>query len=244
MNEVPHFHYERVSSTNDIAKELLALHERLFVSADYQFKGRGRKGRTWEGESYKNIYLSYAVNELKYKSIDNKALYQVIGSLAVKKILSKIIPQDKIKLKYPNDVYVANDTGEYRKISGILSEHGYLGNSCTETILGIGINVNQDKFDNALSNKATSLKLLGYSCDLDKLLEDLKENILHLLERDEKEVFDEWKEEIALVGKKVALIETGAEFVIERVNPDGSLLARNEHNERNINNGDSISYEL
>jgi BirA family biotin operon repressor/biotin-[acetyl-CoA-carboxylase] ligase len=87
-------------------------------------------------------------------------------SLAVKDTLDAYLI-DKAKIKWPNDIYV-NDA----KIAGILIElstkGAYLGNS----IVGIGINVNQLTFNSNLN--ATSLILeLGRGVDLDRLLSEL-----------------------------------------------------------------------
>lgn len=244
MNDVPHYHFERVSSTNDVAKELLKENDCVFVSADFQYNGRGRKGRIWEGESHKNIYLTYGVNETKKKSIANKILYQIIGCLAVEKTIAEIVGNDRIRIKYPNDVYVADDIGTFRKISGVLSEHSYSGNICEESILGIGINVNQTEFDNVINQKATSLKLLGYLSDIEKLVETLKINLIELLSNDENETFELWKNKVNLVGKKIIILDTKSEFTIEVINADGSLSASNQNGTVTINNGDSITYEL
>lgn len=243
MMEVQHYHFERVASTNDVAKELLTNHISVFVSADYQYNGRGRKGRIWEGESHNNVYLTYGVNERKKKSIENKVLYQIIGCLAVEETLRNYIDSSNIKIKYPNDVYVS-DGDKYRKISGVLSEHSYSGNICEESILGIGINVNQMEFGNVLEQKATSLKKLGINCDIEQVLEKLKISLINILQLDENFIFESWKEKIDLLDKTIEIVETHSQYKVDGINQDGSLLASNHNGSIIINNGDSIIYEL
>ncbi len=243
MMEITHYHFERVDSTNDVAKELLTNHDSVFVSADYQYKGRGRKGRIWEGESHKNVYLTYGVNERKRKSLENKVLYQIIGCLAVEEALSSFIDSSRIKIKYPNDVYVS-DGEKYRKISGVLSEHSYSGKICEESILGIGINVNQLEFGFDFEDKATSLKKLGINCDIDQVLELLKDSLIRLLEIDENTIFENWKDKINLIDKTIELVDKNSHFKVDSINKDGSLLASNQNGSISINNGDSIKYEL
>lgn len=243
MMEVQHYHFERVASTNDVAKELLTNHDSVFVSADYQYNGRGRKGRIWEGESHKNVYLSYGVNELKKKSLENKVLYQIIGCLAVEETLSHFIELSRIKIKYPNDVYVT-DGEKYRKISGVLSEHNYSGSVCEESILGIGINVNQTEFGNVLEEKATSLRILGIKTELDQVLERLKTSLTSLLVLGEYKIFETWKSKIDLVGKTVEVVDTNSQYKVDSIKSDGSLSASNQNGSITINNGDSIIYEL
>lgn len=243
MTEVPHYHFERVASTNDVAKELLTTNDSVFVSADYQYNGRGRKGRIWEGESHKNVYLSYGVNEKKKKSLANKVLYQIIGCLAVEETLSEYIDSSRIKIKYPNDVYVT-DGEKYRKISGVLSEHNYSGSVCGESILGIGINVNQMEFGSVLEEKATSLKKLGIKSDIVQVLEKLKNSVNRILKLDENLIFETWKNKIDLVGKTIIVVDTHSQYKVDSLNQDGSLVASNQNGSITINNGDSIVYEL
>ncbi len=243
MMEIPHYHFERVDSTNDVAKELLTNNDSVFVSADFQYNGRGRKGRIWEGESHKNVYLSYGVNELKKKSLVNKVLYQIIGCLAVEETLSHYLESSSIKIKYPNDVYVS-DGEKFRKISGVLSEHNYSGSVCEESILGIGINVNQMEFGSVLEEKATSLKKLGIISDIEQVLEQLKISITKFLDLDENTIFETWKSKVNLVGRTIEVVETHSQYKVDSIRPDGSLMASNQNGSITINNGDSIIYEL
>ena len=243
MMEIPHYHFERVDSTNDVAKELLKNHDSVFVSADYQYKGRGRKGRIWEGESHKNVYLTYGVNERKKKSLTNKVLFQIIGCLAVEDTLGSLLDSSLIKIKYPNDVYVT-DGNKYRKISGVLSEHSYSGNICEESILGVGINVNQMTFGPDLDDKATSLKRLEANSDIPQVLDNLKDNIIKYLEFDENMIFESWKNKIDLLDKKIELANTHLQYKVDSINQDGSLSVSNQNGSITINNGDSILYDL
>ena len=76
--------------------------------------------------------------------------------------------EEDVKIKWPNDIYVAN-----KKIAGILIENSVSGNKLQQSIIGIGININQDKFSTELPNP-TSLKLvMGKEFDLRECLEEL-----------------------------------------------------------------------
>jgi len=227
-----------------VAAELLARHQAVFVTAEEQLAGRGRNGKLWVGDSYQNIYLSLAVDESKIELLKNKVIYQIIGCLAVKQTLLNFISDRNIRLKYPNDVYVENDENLYKKIAGVLSEHSYSGRKCTESILGIGINVLQTKFDDTISNKATSILLLGYCLDKDEILEDLKNNINDYINKSEDEVFTEWTTELAIVGKEVIVVNKSQKYRVDKIDENGTLYASNSNEEIKINNGDSIIYDL
>jgi len=55
------------------------------------------------------------------------------------------------KIKWPNDIYVKD-----QKIAGILIENSIRSSRISETIIGVGLNVNQTVFDGV---NATSLKI-------------------------------------------------------------------------------------
>jgi biotin-(acetyl-CoA carboxylase) ligase len=170
-------------------------------------------------------------------------LYQIIGCLSVKAAIKELIDNREIKLKYPNDIYVVDNNGKYKKISGVLSEHSYSGNRCTETILGIGVNVNQIKFDE-LYEKATSLKLLGYEFEKDEIIEKLKVKLDAYLNSLERNVFNEWKNELNIIGKQVRIVNNNKIYKVISIDNNGTLNAKNDTEEININNGDSVIYDL
>lgn len=72
-------------------------------------------------------------------------------SLAIVKFLKQYVKD--ITIKWPNDIMIGN-----RKVCGILIENSLRGNNIRNSIVGIGINVNQTKF-NPIVKHATSLKI-------------------------------------------------------------------------------------
>lgn len=171
-------------------------------------------------------------------------MYQVLGCLAVKSALQESDINENIRLKYPNDVYIKSQSGDYKKICGVLSEHSYSGNKCTETILGIGININQSEFGAELSDKATSLKILGYDIDSNKVIQKLKQSLNILLDSEESKVYSAWIDELNLLGKKIKVIGKTEQYEVVDIDKSGTILAINDNEEIKINNGDSIIYDL
>ena len=88
--------------------------------------------------------------------------------MAVLEIL-KLYDIPKLKIKWPNDIMSGN-----KKIAGILIENSFLRNKIVDSIIGIGLNVNQIDFD--LITGATSMKILkNESFDLNKLFKEFIE---------------------------------------------------------------------
>ena len=69
-------------------------------------------------------------------------------------------PKD-LSVKWPNDILSAN-----KKIGGILIENTVKGKKINNSIIGIGLNVNQEKFPDSLKNVTSLKKITNKEFDL------------------------------------------------------------------------------
>ena len=81
-----------------------------------------------------------------------------------------------IFVKWPNDILADKD-----KLAGILIENMLTGNNIKHAIIGIGLNVNQEKFSENLENVTSLKKLTNLNFDKDKLLEEIVESIKYFI---------------------------------------------------------------
>ncbi len=175
---------DTVVSTNSFLKDLsvsAALENFTVVVTQKQTKGRGQQKNKWLSEPYKNLTFSVFTSLKDVKIIHKKYLNFAI-SLAIYRVLfDKNIP--KISIKWPNDLMVAN-----KKICGILIENTFFGDQIKSTIVGIGLNVNQEKFPNSLRNvtslKLATLKETDLNLLLHEILAELKTNVKLLESKD------------------------------------------------------------
>jgi BirA family biotin operon repressor/biotin-[acetyl-CoA-carboxylase] ligase len=119
------------------------------VVADYQEAGRGRIGRPWKADRGKNLFFTIL---LRYPDIPSipRALTLRTGlslSLAIEDFAPEL--RDAVKVKWPNDIMI-----DSRKAVGILTE-----TDGKTVYIGIGVNVAQTEFPEALRAKATSILL-------------------------------------------------------------------------------------
>lgn len=253
------YNFSDVTSTNDYAQELLNQHNLVLVSALYQTQGRGRKGNDWFGSYGKNLFLSIGINHSKPTSANNLSLLQALAALVIKKALIKVTNSDIFKIKYPNDIY-AKENDIYKKISGILIEHSFLGSSCTNSIIGIGINVLEDNFPEDLKSTSTSLEILNLIDIKNSLLK--KDNALQILQDaiveyfnyyynfyiEEKyiDIFNEWSQELSIIGKDVLILDTNQKANVVQILEDCRLKAILYDNKKEviIDNGNSIRYQF
>lgn len=147
-----------VESTNTYAMNLLRnvnAIEGTVVYTDNQTKGKGQRGALWSSDSNKNTTASIILKP-HFLAIENAFYLSKISALAVYDVLTEILPNSQydIKIKWPNDILV-----NQQKIAGILIENTYTNLTIQNSVIGIGINVNQLEFEN-FERHATSVKLL------------------------------------------------------------------------------------
>lgn len=165
---------KRVTSTNDFLKKELSkstpLLEGTAIMAEEQYAGRGQAGNQWFAEPGKNLTFSVLLNPTFLKPEEQFGLNMVVSN-AVCKVLQAILPA-KVSIKWPNDILV-----EGRKIGGILIENILQGSVFKHSIVGIGINVNQEMFPNEVKNVTSIKQILQDTYSKQKLLYDICQSI-------------------------------------------------------------------
>lgn len=157
---------EEVDSTSNHLKEWLrreSLEEGTTVVADYQTQGRGQRGNGWSSEKGKNLLFSLLLHP-KGMPANEQFILSRIASLATKRVLDRFTGD--IRIKWPNDIYWRE-----KKIAGILIENDLLGGEIACSVVGIGINVNQQRFPDELPNPVSLRQITGVRQDRVQLLE-------------------------------------------------------------------------
>lgn len=157
-----------VDSTNNYLKSKVSnsapLPEGTVIMADHQFAGRGQQENIWHTVAGMNLTFSLYLSP-SFLPIARQFLLNMAVSVGTRDALA-IYLADKLKVKWPNDLYY-----ESQKLGGILIENLLSGLNYKASIIGIGINVNQRNFNPALLNKATSVgKILQRDVNLIELL--------------------------------------------------------------------------
>lgn len=142
---------DSVHSTNSYISELIKddkAPECLVVLADYQDAGKGQHLNQWHSERGKNLLMSIALYPA-FLSASEQFCLSKMTSLSIIDFLSFLGLESRIK--WPNDILAGSG-----KIAGILIENGITGQIISHTIVGIGLNLNQESFP-GYPVKATSL---------------------------------------------------------------------------------------
>lgn len=174
MSRIDFFQYiidfDTLDSTNSYLKRnYQTLPNYTIVKTKYQTTGHGQFGRIWESEEGKNLLFSLLIKK------DLPFLVKDANPVCVSAILGLL---DELGIdatfKYPNDILV-----DSKKLAGVLIETKYSGPEVDYIIIGIGININQEKFN---TENAVSLKqIIGKELDLDyvfkKFLRHLSQSV-------------------------------------------------------------------
>jgi len=179
---------ETTTSTNVFAKQMIAkLYPQHFVvSSKEQTHGKGQQGNVWHSEKGKNLLFSVVIYPHTIKAED-QFIINKISALSVKRCIEKYL-NTTCAIKWPNDMYIAN-----QKIAGILIEHTISENTIKNTVVGIGINVNQKYFPELLPNPVSMYNISGIEYDLKTLLNnfiDFFNHYLNILEQNNLNIID------------------------------------------------------
>lgn len=221
-----------IDSTNRFLKEMAqhsVTENYTIVVANHQTEGKGQRGATWISENDKGLTFSMLYQNSPNK-IANLFLLNCIVALSVVDALKKLTSIE-FQIKWPNDILAEN-----KKIGGILIENSIKSQHQIVSVIGIGINVNQSKFDNL--PQASSLAILKKQpFDKEEILlkiaQQLQFNLENVLE-DSSDYY--WEKYHKLLYKRgiVSAFEdvNGNRFVgkIIAVTPEGKLQLELENN--------------
>jgi len=148
--------WAEIDSTNEEARRLAVAGEKgpVWLRADRQTAGRGRRGRAWESP-IGNLAATLLIAPGKPAS--ECAQLSFVTAIAAADAASSFAPSADIKVKWPNDI-LANA----KKLSGILLESASGGDGAL-VYLAIGIGMNLAHFPPDTEFPATSLAAIGAS---------------------------------------------------------------------------------
>lgn len=225
------FHFFKTDSTNRVAMELgfAGEPEGTVVLAEEQTAGRGRAGRSWHSERGTGLYFTLL---LRPKLAPAQApLLTMLAGLSAHAAVEKqtgLAPE----LKWPNDLLLNG-----KKMGGILTEMHAEANAVRFVIVGIGINVNQEKFPGELAAIATSLRKetgkLNYRLELlVRLLTQFESDYNRFLREGPGFVVARFQSVSSFARGRRVRVETGAESyqgTTAGVSPDGLLLVERDN---------------
>lgn len=176
-----------IESTNAFLKQkaqLGDLNDTTVAVTDNQTKGRGQMETKWLSEPHKNLTFS-VFKKFNKLQINEQPYLNFAVCLAVLDALKELkVPN--LSIKWPNDI-MAGD----QKLCGILIEATFKQKTIKNTILGIGLNVNQTIFPKELPNATSLKKVLNKEFELEVVLKTLLKSLKAYLKFIENHQFNE-----------------------------------------------------
>jgi BirA family biotin operon repressor/biotin-[acetyl-CoA-carboxylase] ligase len=207
------------TSTNDELKSRMRESELPHLTTIYtmeQTRGKGQRGATWVSDKGKNLTFSILLTE-KTQNLTPFLINQIL-SVTIVQWLKKDL-QVQAKIKWPNDILSVQ-----HKLAGILIENIFFGKEITYSVVGIGLNVNQETFENL--PRAISLKnITGREFELESLLISFL-NLLKNNLRDPLGVAQEYYKYLFKYNQITSFKSSKGIFegIVKGTDPDGKLL--------------------
>jgi len=214
-----------IDSTNDFLKVLSrnqSVDNFTTVVAQKQTNGKGQMGAVWQSEEGKNLIMSVLVKDV-LQNVDEIFHLNVAVALSVIQVL-EVFNIPNLSVKWPNDIM-----SDQKKICGILIENSIKSDTNVESIIGIGLNVNQLKFDNL--PKASSMAVIcEKEFDLDSILDliifQIKKNCSWILSQQSDKLWQEYHKKLFKINVPMAfedVFQNKFMGIIQGVLTDGRL---------------------
>ena len=195
----------------------------VIIVAEYQTAGKGCGSNSWESERGKNLTFSLLIHPQQIPANEQFRITEV-ASLALCETLARYI-SNKVEIKWPNDIYVGD-----RKICGMLIENRLQGPVIKDSIIGIGLNVNQRQFLSDAPNPVSLYQLTGQETDREALLKDFLEAFERI--SPSETTSRDYRERLYRKGQEAIYEDQRGRFKarLTDVLPDGRLVLRDETN--------------
>lgn len=223
-------YFDVVGSTNIEAKKQAenGAPEGLLVVADKQEAGRGRRGRSWESPAGANIFMTLLLRPSF--SPGKASMITLVMAVSVAQAVSEAAGLTA-KIKWPNDVVVNK-----KKVVGILTELTMETDYIQYLVCGVGINVNQMSFPEAIAQTATSLYLEGgrqvnRAGLIEKVMERFEENYeIFLKTEDMSGLTEPYNRLLVNKGEKVRVLDPKGEYdgLSHGINEIGELIVEKQ----------------
>ena len=247
-------------STNNLLKAAVAeeavwlREERIpVVWTGFQTAGRGQAGNGWESEREKNLLFSVLLRKPQV-AIMEQFMLSMLAVVVLRETVAEAIGDELLTIKWPNDLYWGD-----KKLAGMLIENTLEGGEIAHSIIGIGLNINQELWVGNAPNPISMRLITGQSYSPEKVLTRYMVHLEAWLQRPQRE----WREaymqhlyrregwwhfverEVSLTPTMNAQTQDGGFLArIEGITEQGELILKKENNETKTYHFKEIRYIL
>ena len=254
---------DEVDSTNNFLRHLDTPGDRrtTLVTAEFQTAGRGADTNRWESARGENLLLSLRVLPASLPVCHMFAISETTA-LAIRDALNAFLPPKTppkggrgvseggrgFSIKWPNDIYYADS-----KVAGILIENDLQGAQVLRSTIGIGINVNQRRFQSDAPNPRSLADIVGHDVERRFVLEQFMENFTHhfgQIETGRQDALDalhkEYKSHLYRLGEEHTYSDKDGTFraTLTDVEPTGHLILKDTKGNQRRYEFKEVKYEI
>lgn len=165
----------QTNSTNRLMQTMLDREDGFYIVTDYQSEGRGQVGNVWESERGQNILVSILLHP-HIATSQQFRLAMLTGLAVVEAMDTHFHSHFHFQIKWPNDIYYKD-----KKLGGILIENRLEQGQVKDSIIGLGLNINQTAFVSDAPNPVSLKQITGKEEDRESVLQAVLER-LHALQ--------------------------------------------------------------
>jgi len=211
--------------------------------AHEQTAGKGQRSKSWTSEKNANIMLTIVVKPFFLQTFQQFHLSACVA-VATHEFFKKIAGDD-LKIKWPNDIYWQD-----KKLGGILienvigpkddqrrSKENQSGPAWKWAVIGIGININQEKFPGNLKNPVSLKQITEQNFDVVELARGLCRTMNIYYKRLEKKsalVLELYNRALYKKNERVKFKKANRNFqcIVKSVNESGQLIVQHSIEEK------------
>ncbi len=166
---IQHIFLDEVDSTNRFLNDYRPSDDEdtTFVWSESQTAGKGCGTNTWESEPGRNLTFSILLHPRRVP-ISSQFIISMANALALREAL--LTYSTEITIKWPNDIYWRD-----RKLAGTLIENKLQHGGIRASIIGTGLNVNQEVFLSDAPNPVSLAQIAGHPLDREEVRTTLVE---------------------------------------------------------------------
>jgi len=227
MGKPPFFEIlEKVDSTSNHAMARVqegSAKQGMAWFAREQLQGRGQRGNQWDSEPGQNLLMTVVLEPDQWP-LEHQALFNMAIAVTCRDFLSRYTGE-ATAIKWPNDLYWRN-----RKLGGILIENSIQGNTWKFALVGIGINVNQERFNSSIPNPVSVKQATGQEYDPVEMAKKLHADILLKMDEwgtaDHLRILEPYNRHLYGINRKMKLMKNDFVFetLVRSVNEKGQLV--------------------
>lgn len=187
--------------------------------AEFQYQGRGRRGRQWFGPFGSNLYFSM------YWRLEQGIAAAMGMSLIVGIVIAETLQKlsgKTVKVKWPNDLYLDD-----KKLAGILVELSSKTGDCAHAVIGMGINLTMKNPDtNIVTQEWSNLGVVDRNLLVAEMIKVLKISLKTFEQSGLSPFIERWNNLDNFAHRPVKLLigEKVIRGIAKGINEHGALL--------------------